>query len=211
VSRCGVTNGSIPPPMVSRIVRRLHLYTGLMLSPWLLMYAFSTVAMNHRQVFVEKHGRGPPPYLPERELTFAANFKPDASPREMARQILISLDLDGAHNVSRRPDGTLVIARQSLITPRRITYRPAEERLVIEKMAPRANAFLERFHRRRGYGTGYLLDNIWAITVDAVILAIVIWAGSGLWMWWELKSSRLPGLLALLGGAGLFTLFVFTI
>lgn len=197
--------------MFSRLARRLHLYAALLLSPWLLMYAFSTLAMNHRAFFVEQHGRGPPPYLPERELTYAASFRPDASPREMARQILGSLELEGAHNVTRRPDGTLVIVRQSLLTPRRITYRPAEERLVIEKMEPRANAFLERFHRRRGYGTGYLLDTAWAVTVDAVILAIVLWVGSGLWMWWELRPSRLPGLLALLAGAGSFALFVFTI
>lgn len=208
LSLCGIAPLA---PMISRLLRRLHLYAALLLSPWLLMYGISTLVMNHRAFFAEKHGRGAPPYVLERELTYAASFKPDASAREMARHLLASLDLDGAHTVTRRPDGTLVILRQSLVTPRRITYRPAEQKLVIESMEPRANALLERFHRRRGYGTGYLLDTVWAVTVDAVILAIVVWVGSGLWMWWGMKPSRLPGLIALLGGTALFTLFVFRI
>ena len=54
--------------------------------------------------------------------------------------------------------------RNDLTTPRRITFTPADRRVVIEKMEPRPNAFLERFHRRRGYATGYAVDTIWAVT-----------------------------------------------
>ena len=75
-------------------------------------------------------------------------------------------------------------------------------------MQPRPNAFLERFHRRRGYATGYALDTAWAVTVDLVIVTMVFWVLSGLWMWWEMKVTRPLGLMALLGGASLFTLYL---
>jgi hypothetical protein len=197
--------------MFSKVVRRTHMYLALFLAPWMLMYALSTIVMNHRAYFLEKYGRGPVPFQKERELTYPGTFPEGASPRDISRQILASLEMDGAHGVNRRQDGTIVINRNDLLSPRRITYTPSENRIVIEKMEPRTNAFLERFHRRRGYSTGYGLDTIWAVSVDLVIVAMVFWALSGLWMWWEMKATRFFGMLAALGGAALFALYLMTI
>lgn len=197
--------------MLSTVVRQSHRYLGLFLAPWLLMYALSTLVMNHHGYFIEKYGRGPQPFEKERELTYAGSFAAGASPREIGRQILISLDLDGAHAVNQRPDGTVVINRNDLVSPRRITYTPRDHKVVIEKQAPRANVMLERFHRRRGYATGYALDTAWAVTVDLTIAGIVAWVLSGLWLWWEMKGTRVAGAVAALGGVALFMAYVFTI
>lgn len=194
--------------MLSKILRRTHMYIALFLFPWMAMYALSTIVMNHRDIFIAKYGRGPAPLVKERELTYDGSFPPDAEPKIIARQILASLDLDGAHGANRRKDGAIVINRQDLVSPRRIIYTPSDNKLVIEKMQYRTNAFLERFHRRRGYSTGYALDTIWAISVDLVIVAMVFWALSGVWLWWEMKVTRALGLLALAGGAGLFALYL---
>ena len=194
--------------MFSRLVRRTHMYLALFLAPWLLMYAASTLVMNHRAVFVERYGSGPVPFEKERELLYDASFSPDADLKTVSRQILASLDLDGAHGVTRRKDGAIVINRNDLIAPRRITFTPDTRKLLVERMEGRPNAFLERFHRRRGYTTGYRLDSAWAVTVDAVIVAMVFWALSGLWMWWEMKVTRGFGALAFLGGVGLFALYL---
>ena len=110
--------------------------------------------------------------------------------------------------MNRRSDGTIVITRNDLTTPRRLTYKPADRSLLIERMPPRANALLERFHRRRGYATGYTLDTIWAVSVDAVIVAMLFWVLSGLWMWWEMRITRMLGALALVGGTALFALYL---
>jgi hypothetical protein len=197
--------------MFSKIVRRTHLYLALFLAPWVLMYTLSTLVMNHRGYFVAKHGRGPVPMHRERELTYNGTFAGNVPLREISQQILATLDLDGAHGVNRRADGAIVITRQDQMSPRRITYTPADHKLVIEKMEPRANAFLERFHRRRGYGTGYLLDTLWAVSVDLVIAALVFWAVSGLWMWWEMKATRVLGVAGTLAGMAVFAFYVFTI
>lgn len=197
--------------MLSKYIRRVHMYLALFLAPWMLMYAISTLVMNHRSHFIEKYGRGPAPMTKERELTYAGSFAGQASPREIAVQLLDFLGLDGAHNVNRRPDGTVVINRNSLVTPRRVTYVPATQRVVVEKLEARPNAFLERFHRRRGYATGYALDTGWAVSVDLTIIAIVFWSLSGLWMWWEMKATRIYGALGAAGGLAVFTLFLLAI
>ena len=92
-----------------------------------------------------------------------------------------------------------------------LTYTPADRRLLIERQPFRANALLERFHRRRGYTTGYGLDTTWAVSVDLAIAAMMFWALSGLWMWWEMKVTRAFGLAAFLGGAGLFAVYLLTL
>ena len=184
------------------------MYLALFLFPWLLMYAASTLVMNHRALFAARYGSGPVPFETERTIAYEAAFAENADLRTISRQILDSVGLDGAHNVSRRKDGAIVINRNDLITPRRITFTPDTRTVLVEHQERRPNAFLERFHRRRGYATGYRLDTLWAVTVDAVIVAMVFWALSGLWMWWEMKVTRALGALAFLGGIGLFTLYL---
>jgi hypothetical protein len=187
------------------------MFLALFFFPWMLMYALSTAAMNHRAAFAGVYGEGPVPFERERRFTYDGTFPDAAEPRDVARQLLSSLDLDGAHGVSRRDDGTIVITRQDLLAPRRVTYSPADRSVLIERLQHRPNALLERFHRRRGYATGYALDTAWAVSVDLVIAAMLFWVASGLWMWWEMKATRRLGAAALLTGAGLFAIFLATL
>jgi hypothetical protein len=197
--------------MISKVVRRTHMYLALFFFPWVLMYAMSTLAMNHRALFVSAYGEGPVPFVEERRLVYDGVFPEHAELRTIAKQILQSVGLDGAHGVSRRKDGAIVINRHDLVTPRRLTYSPADRTLVIERLQPRPNAFLERFHRRRGYATGYALDTVWAVSVDLFIIAMVFWVLSGLWMWWEMKVTRRVGLTSLVAGTGVFALYLLTL
>ena len=195
-------------PSLSLIVRRTHMYLALFLFPWMLMYALSTAAMNHRAFFIERYGAGPIPYERERQFVHDGVFPENADPRTISRQILSAAGLDGSHAVARRKDGALVITRHDLLTPRRVTYVPADRTVLIEKLPHRSNALLERFHRRRGYATGYARDTAWAVSVDLVIVAMVFWVLSGLWMWWEMKITRRLGAAALAAGVGVFAFYL---
>ncbi len=197
--------------MFSRFLRRTHMYLGLALFPWMLMYALSTLVMNHHAMFIATYGAGPVPFVIERETTYDGVFPESPDLKTVSSQILASLGFDGAHSVSRRNDGTIVIIRNDLVSPRRLTFTPSTRTLRIEKMTFRPNAFLERFHRRRGYATGYGLDTVWAVAVDAAIVGMLFWTLSGLWMWWEMKVTRRLGAAAIAAGAGLFALFLLTI
>lgn len=196
--------------LFSRAIRRTHMYLALFLGPWMLMYALSTAAMNHRALF-RSPDEGPLPFEVERTLVYEGTFPEGGDTRAIARQLLVSLQLDGAHTATRRDDGTIVVTRHDLLQPRRLTYRPDNGSVVIERLQVRAAALLERFHRRRGYETGYTLDTAWAVSVDLVIAAMLFWALSGLWMWWEMRAVRLTGAAAFLGGAGLFAFYLMTI
>jgi len=191
--------------MFSKLVRRTHMYLALFLTPWMLGYAVSTIAMNHRMP-------RPADFVKEREQTYPNGFEAGTPPREIARQILSDLELDGAFGVQGpAPDGRLTINRQGMLTPRRITFTPADGRVVVERLDLETSGFLNRFHRRRGYQQPFAADRAMAVSVDAVIVAMVFWALSGLWMWWEMRATRWWGIACATTGIGIFALFILTI
>jgi len=192
--------------MFSKVIRRTHMYLALFLSPWMLMYGLSTMVMNHRHSF-----RATPQYEKEREQAYEASFPADARPRDVGQHILRDLNMEGSFGVQGPRDGRLTIVRQDPITPRRIIYTPAEGKVVIEKLIFRTPIFLEQLHRRRGFQQPYLLEDVWAFAVDLVIVAMVFWVLSGLWMWWEMRVTRGWGAFFALLGAGLFVFFLVSI
>jgi len=198
--------------MFSKLLRRVHLYLALFLSPWILMYAVSTFVMNHRVLFRNLYGGPPPQMVVERTQAYDGSMPESGTPKQIGQQILSSLALEGAFNASRRSkDGAIVINRIDPVTPRRITFEPASKQLTIERLPWDTRAYLERMHRRRGYQYDWPLEDVWAFSVDLFIGAVVFWVLSGAWMWWELRTTRRWGLLALAGGIVLFSLFVVAI
>jgi hypothetical protein len=198
--------------MFSRTVRQVHMYLALFLAPWMLMYALSTIVMNHRETFRQRYGGELVRWVVEREQTLESQFSPGAKPALMAEQILRELDLSGNFNANLREQGKkLVIVRTGPVTPRRISYTPADGKLLVEKQEFRVQPFLESLHRRRGYQSSMALDDTWAVSVDAVIVAMIFWVLSGLWMWWEMKTTRRLGAVFMLLGLALFGLLLFTI
>lgn len=197
---------------LSLIIRRTHMYLALFLAPWVLMYALSTMAMNHRDAIRELYGGEPAVWAPEKETTYDGTFPADVDRRVVAEQILSHLDMEGTYYVRHdRETGRYTIDREAAITPRRVIFDPAAKTLAIERLEFRTSRFLEEMHRRRGFGQWRWLDNVWAFSVDLVIVAMVFWAASGLWMWWELRVTRMWGALFAVTGAALFTLFLVTI
>ena len=159
--------------MFSKVLRRTHLYLALFLTPWILMYSASTLAMNHRDQLRKAYGGPPPPPVVEREQPYDAVFPEGADAKLMASQILASLDLEGTFNANKRPrDGAIVINRLDPMTPRRITYEPAAKKVTIERVPWDTRGYLERMHRRRGYQYDRVLEDTWAVSVDLFIAAV---------------------------------------
>ena len=187
------------------------MYSALFLTPWILMYALAVLGVNHRDIFMS----GERPFVrfeTEKEQHYPAVFSEDVEPRMIAEQILADLGLEGTYIVRHnKQNGSYNIIRRDPVTPRRITYTPAEEKLVVERQLFRTVGFLAGLHHRTGYRQEQLMEDTWAFSVDAAIIGMIIWVLTGLWMWWELKVTRRWGLISLLVGSGLFGFFIFAI
>ncbi len=198
-----------PGSNLSRIIRRLHMYLALFLAPWMLMYALSTLAMSHREFFLSFYPTKTPQQVTERELDYSRTFAADVTPEQMGRQILEDLGLDGTHRVTGGKGGKpLIIDRQHSLAQRRITFDPATRKVSVQREEFRSLNFLERMHRRRGFQHPYALEDSWAFSVDLTVTVMVFWSLSGLWLWWELRPTRVFGGLCFALGAALFAAFL---
>ena len=193
----------------SVLIRRMHLFTGLFLAPWMLMYALSTLVMTHRDFVRSFYPSENPAMVTERELDYSRSFPESATREQIGQQILLDIGLDGTHYVSGGKEGKpIVVNRQQAITPRRIIYEPSRGKIRIEREEFRASSFLERMHRRRGYNS-YSVSNTWGFTVDLAVITMAFWSLSGIWLWWELKSTRGWGTASWVAGLALFAFLAF--
>ena len=196
--------------MFSKLVRQTHMYLGLFLAPWIMMYALSTIVMNHRPSF-SRHFGGALAWGKEAEQTLPVQFSPDATPQFMGEQVLQALHIESDFRASLSKDKETLTIICTRLVPRRVTYSLANGKLLLERQETGPQPWLETLHRRRGFGGRSLVNNSWAVSVDIVVVGIIFWVLSGLWMWWELKITRVVGGLVAAGGLILFGLLLFTI
>ncbi len=192
-------------------VRTIHMYLALFLIPWILMYALAVFGRNHKELFMSDK-RPIVKFEKEKEQIYKAAFSKDIEPQMVGEQILADLGIEGTYVVRQDiQKGIYIILRRDPVSPRRITYIPAEEKLIVERQLFGTINFLQGLHHRHGYHQEKLMDDTWAFSVDLAIVGMICWVLSGLWMWWGFKVTRRWGLLALLLGFGLFGFFLITI
>jgi hypothetical protein len=197
---------------LTRTIRRTHMYSALFLTPWILLYALSSLVFNHLPTVRGWYGGDLGRFEQIDQLEYKASFSNETSPADAARQILRDLDMDGSHFVQGSPVGErLTINRQAGAAVRRITYLPKEGRITIERQIYNTPGFLMRLHMRHGYEQPYVAAKAWGLGVEVTVLAMMFWIVSGIWMWWEIKPARMWGAVFALGGLGLFALLLFAI
>ncbi len=189
----------------SKLIRRTHMYLALFLTPWMIIYALSGLVLNHGPFVRGLYGPRFNQFEKVGEREYTAAFSADADPRLIGAQVLEHLDLAGTFNVQGRADQPrLVINRNAAFSAHRITYFRAENRLLIEKQKFVAPVFLNRAHFRHGYEQTFLASRIWAVFVDLVVVGMLFWVASGVWMWWEIKPARSWGAACAVAGFGVF-------
>ena len=201
-----------PPASPSKIIRRVHLYLALFLTPWMLVYALSGLVLNHAETVRGWYGGKFNDFEKLEERPYTAAFSADAPARLIGAQILADLGLAGSFNVQGTPaQPKLVITRNAALTAHRVTYFRTENRLLIEQQSPSTPVMLYRLHFRHGYEQPFISAKIWGFAVDLAIVGMLFWVVSGIWMWWEIKPARTAGAVFALVGGGAFGLLLATI
>ena len=197
----------------NKINRRTHLYLGLFLLPWLLMYGASSAIVIHQSWF-KLDQRPPREVLFERGYTSPVDLKgANNSPelRAAAQQILKDIDMEGAFWADKPNSDTLHIDRFSFRGSTSLIYSAKKQTIKAEHQRMRVPHVIQRLHFRGGYHQPYFGDRAWGILVDIACVGILIWVISGLIMWWQLPRLRTWGALALVGGIVSFALLVWTL
>ncbi len=196
-----------------RINRRTHLYLGLFLMPWLLMYGVSSFIIIHQAWFrADKKLEWEPVF--EKNYTRAisvegANNEPGL--RAVAQGILKDCDLEGAFWVDRPNPDTLHIDRFSFRDSIGLTYSIKSQKLKAERQRMLWPQVVMRMHFRGGYGQPEFLDKAWGFVVDLACIGILIWVATGMVMWWRLPRLKIWGAIAIGGGVLTFLLLILTL
>ena len=201
-----------PALSLSKLIRRVHMYLALFLTPWMLIYALSGLVLNHGELARSFYGGKFSDFEKLEERPYTAAFSADASSRLIGAQVLADLGLTGTFQVQGTPtQPKLVITRNAALSAHRVTYFRTENRQLIEKLALNAPMTVNRLHFRHGYEQPFVSTKIWAFIVDLAVVGMVFWVVSGIWMWWEIKPARIAGAVVALLGFGAFGLLLATI
>ena len=190
--------------------RRTHLYLGLGLLPWFLMYALSSIPFAHNQFFERRDAASGLPLWTLR-ATHTVEFPVPEDPealRALGAALLATAGVPAkTYGVYRQSPTQLNVYAYSFRHSTQLKYFITEKRLTVEDRRFRWDHFLTGMHARGGFEQDSWLVRSWSVVVDLVCLAIVMWIASGLYMWWALPGSRRWGLAAIVAGALTFTFF----
>jgi hypothetical protein len=191
-----------------KVNRRTHLYLGLFLMPWLLMYGVSSFIIIHQSWFGADKQR-------ERETLYEKEYhrpiRTDGDLRAAAQEILRDCNLEGAFWVDKPKPDTLHIDRFSFWDSTSLTYSIKDQKLKVERQRMKLPQGVIRMHFRGGYRQPTFWDQFWGLLVDIACIGIIVWVASGLVMWWRLPRLRSWGAIAVGGGMLSFLLLVLTI
>ncbi|MCI0627284.1 MAG: hypothetical protein L0387_37500 [Acidobacteria bacterium] len=186
--------------------RRTHLYLAMFLLPWFFMYGISSMVFNHRAYFKATYDDRP-------RLRFEREYRlptmpPDASLRDIGARILADNGLEGTFGPYRPNKRQLNLHVYNFWSASDVIYYEDEYRLVVKDYKKTLPSFLTGIHARGGFQQPLFLHDAWAILVDIVMVSILLWIATGLYMWYHLPHTWLWGAVALGSGAASFLIFV---
>jgi hypothetical protein len=193
-------------------MRAVHLYTGLLLVPWMAMYATSAFCLNHNSWFTPWLGK-PQPWEMVREVKFTSNATDYLDQANHAKTILQTVSLDGPHRIQGQPTtNEMVIYRHHAGGDYLVTWRRSEARIIVQQQRPLSvYRYLHFLHFIRGNEFQNWATMAWAVTVDFAALATWFWIVSGIYIWARRPNRRFWGWVCLVGGGLLFVVLAILI
>ena len=190
--------------------RRTHLYLGMALLPWFLMYGLSSIPFAHTAFFDRRDAAKGLPMWTLR-ATHTVDLPVPEGPEELralGATLLRQADVStSSFGVYRQSPTQVNVYAYSFRHSTQLKYFTDQKRMTVEDRRFRWDHFLTGMHARGGFDQEGLLDRSWSVIVDLVCAAILLWIATGLYMWWGLPASRAWGWLTIAAGATTFVFF----
>ena len=193
------------------INRRTHLYLGLFLTPWVLMYALSSIPFSHNDYFEQRDKeKGLPLWTKTFDGPYDLGPIPDGPVlRPLGAKVVQDFHMeDSSYGVYRQSPTQLNIYVHTFWRSVQFKYFINEKRMTGEVRRFRFEHFLTGMHARGGFTDTRFFPVLWSVVIDLVCLGFLIWVASGLYMWWCLPGLRNWGWVAIAGGIITFTYFL---
>lgn len=185
--------------------RKLHLYAGLFISPFLLVYAVSTIYLNHSVR---------PKPVDEQLGTMPLQLEQDLEGMDLVNSVLDQLELSGeivGRGQIRNNQTTIRVARPGMVKV--VTVNLEQQQATIME---RSNGLLGAInylhfnpglHRVPNWG----MTKFWGWLADATVCLTLFLTISGIYLWLFIKAERKIGWIMLGGGVASFVLIILAI
>lgn len=188
------------------LVRAVHLYTGLFISPFLIILAVSILVFNHPILFSS--------IMPVRELP-ARTVRLDSIPAQStdlltARAIIAQLNIEGEIDYISKNDSSLSFPVSTPGISQRIVMNKNTGIVSIKSSQQgifRATTYLHAMpgpHNVAIRGNSTFIKT-WRYVTDTLVYSILFLTISGIYMWYFLQSERKMGIFAAAAGILILT------
>jgi hypothetical protein len=180
------------------LIRNLHLYFGLFISPFILIYSLSALALNHEGWLIRI---APVKQLPEIR-TQLEKIPYDSSDLATAKGIIRKFGIEGEVDFISRGENfiSFPINKPGLKTLVRINTRNDSVYITKERQGfIRALSFLHKMpgpHNEKIRGNSVFM-RFWKVLTNVTVYALFFLSTSGVFLWYFLKIERNTGLFAL--------------
>ena len=170
-------------------VRRIHLTSSLGLLLFVLMYFVTGFMMIHEEWFKSSAAA---PSVHNVPLNYSGG-----SDDGLSQYLQDTFDLRGKrYPVRVREDGSKVFTFARPGTIFAAVVPPQGKQVTITEKHSGPVELAHALHRLHGYGGGWLYS-CWAFIYDLASAALIVFAVTGIYLWYRLSSNRLPGLICL--------------
>jgi hypothetical protein len=183
--------------------RDLHLYLGLFVCPFILLFAVSTLLLNHPRPPAPAAASASTPL----KQPIPIDVPLEADTLEQAKNILRQLNLTGEIDYVRhqaREERLLIpVMKPGELTKIEVDLRA--KTATVERHDQGLAAALIYLHKMPGPHNVKLRGNwfymrCWAVLADAVVYVVSFLTVSGLYLWWKLGAERKVGWALLAAG-----------
>jgi hypothetical protein len=186
--------------------RTLHLYIGLFVSPFVLIFSVSVLMLNHAGYLNR--------VMPVKRLpvikTHLDKIPYDTSDLQTAKAIIKKLEIKGEIDFISQNDGHISFPVTLPGERTKIEVNKYTNDVLItrdEEGVFRATNYLHKMpgpHNTKIRGNANFMTN-WRVLADIVVYLMLFLSASGIFLWYFLKAERKLGWLAIISGAIIFT------
>ena len=176
-------------------LRRIHLFTGLILLVFVFMYFVTGYVMIHAKWF---GGREAKTLKYTEKMDIPGNVPDDV----LLRRLQTELGLRGQpSDPEHRKDGSIRLSFTRPGTAFQVVIVPGTNLLTVTRKDFGFAGVANGMHRLRGYNGGWRFW-AWSLLYDLASLALILFALTGILLWYQSTSRRLTGWLFLAAGCG---------
>jgi hypothetical protein len=194
------------------LIRAIHLYFGLFISPFVIIFGVSVLAFNHPRLFIPKNSA---------ESFKTISTKLDTIPYDTtdlgtAKAILKKLDIKGEIDfISKNEDQiSFPVNKPGLRT--RVVVNTHNDSVLITRHPESSLNAMAWLHSMPGQHNVALRGNspfmkIWRIIADMVVYLVIFLVISGGFLWYLIESRRINGWYAIILGIIVFAGMLFLV